>query len=159
MSAIDQISETERQSWITLIADGLVFIWFWKTMAPGWSLMPDSFSPANIGKIYFNLVIITIIYHAVIAGFFALRTKSSGGLQDERDLAIVADGTKFGYHAQQLALGVIIVTAILSYVGGSDYIGPISLDNPVQFLFVLTLIAYAADLLRHGVIVARYRFS
>jgi len=37
MTRIEDMSETQRQSWITLIADGAVFIWFWQKMTAGLS--------------------------------------------------------------------------------------------------------------------------
>ncbi|GLQ23510.1 hypothetical protein GCM10007853_13840 [Algimonas ampicilliniresistens] len=157
MSIVDYMSEPERQSWVTLIADGLVFVWFWKVMAPGWSLMPDNFSPSELGGLYLKLVIITIIYHAVISAAFALKSRNEGLDRDERDVEIQSAGARAGYSALQIGLGVVIVTALLGYVIGETYTPPISLDTPVQFLFALTMVSYGADLLRHAVIVLRYR--
>lgn len=157
MTIVDDMTEPERQSWITLIADGLVFLWFWKAMAPGWSLMPQNLSPAEVSGLFFKLVIITIVYHAVISAAFELRRRSDGVDQDERDREIQSAGARLGYTVLQFGLGAIIVSALLSYVAGADYTGPVTLDTPVQFLFALVFISYAADLFRHGMIVFRYR--
>ena len=165
MSIVETMSEPERQSWVTLIADGLVFIWFWKTIAPGWSLMPRALSPSEAGGLFLILVIITIFYHAVIGAAFALRANKDGVEKDERDLEIQSFGARIGYSALQIGLGVIIVIALVTYVAGTDYAppnvvsSPINLTTPVQFLFALVFLSYVADLMRHGVIVARYRMT
>lgn len=157
MSIVADMSEPERQSWVTLIADGFVFAWFWKTMAPGWSLIPDSFTPSETGALFLKLVVITIFYHVVISLVFEFRRRKGGVDKDERDLEIQSFGTRVGYMTLELGLGVIIVTALLSYVFSESYSPPITLTTPVQFIFALTFLSYVADLLRHGVAVIRYR--
>jgi hypothetical protein len=157
MSIIADMSEPERQSWITLLADGFVFVWFWKAMAPGWSLTPENLTPSETGSLFLKLVIVVIFYHIVISAFFALRSRHSGVDRDERDLVIQSFGTRIGYLTLQFGLGVIIVIALASYVVGDTYMPPISLTTPVQFIFALTFVSYVADLMRHGVAVIRYR--
>lgn len=157
MSIIENMSEPERQSWITLIADSFVFIWFWKAMAPGWSLVPDNFTPSETGGLFLKLVIITIFYHIVISLVFEFRRRKGGVEKDERDLEIQSFGTRVGYTALQLGVGVIIVVALMSYVVGETYQPPYKLTTPVQFIFALTFVSYVSDLLRHGAAVVRYR--
>lgn len=160
MSVIANMSEPERQSWITLIADGFVFVWFWKTMTSGWSLTPHEMSPGQLGQIYLSLVIITIIYHAVIAGFFEFRKRGGGGIeQDERDVLISAMGSKLGYSVLQIGVGVILVAAVINYAYGADVVPFLYIETPVQFLFAITFISYAADLVRHVAILLRYQAS
>jgi len=159
MSIIADMSEPERQSRVTLLADGLVFIWFWKAMAPGWSLIPSHLSPAEIGGLFFKLVLITIFYHTVISIAFEVRRRKDGIEKDERDVEIQSFGTRVGYWTLEVGLGIIIVTALLSYIVGDTYSSPVALTTPVQFIFALTFLSYVADLLRHGVAVARYRAS
>lgn len=157
MSIIADMSEPERQSWVTFLADGLVFIWFWKTVAPGWSLVPDAFSPSETAGLYLRLVIITIFYHAAISIIFALRRRKDNVDKDERDLEIQSFGTQVGYLALHFGLGVLIVTALLSYIVGDTYTPTIALTTPFQFIFAMTFISYAADLSRHGAALLRYR--
>lgn len=157
MSIVESMSEPERQSWITLIADGLVFTWFWKTMAPGWSLVPDNFTPSETGGLFLKLVIITIFYHIVISLAFEFRRRQGGLAKDERDLEIQSFGTRVGYMTLELGMGFIIVTALLSYVLSETYSPPFALTTPVQFIFALTFLSYVAELLRHGVAVIQYR--
>lgn len=157
MSIIADMSEPERQSWVTFLADGLVFMWFWKAVAPGWSLVPDEFSPSETAGLYLNLVIITIFYHTVISIVFALRRRKGNIDKDERDLEIQSFGTRIGYLALHFGLGFMIVTALLSYIVGDSYAPPIALTTPFQFIFAMTFISYAADLSRHGAALLRYR--
>mgnify|MGYP000430200998 CR=1 FL=1 len=157
MSIIADMSEPERQSWVTFLADGLVFIWFWKAVAPGWSLLPDAFSPEETAGLFLKLVIITIVYHVAISLAFALRRGKGNVERDERDLDIQSYGTRVGYLALHFGLGALIVSALLSYIIGDDYLSPIALTTPFQFIFAMTFISYVADLSRHGAALLRYR--
>jgi hypothetical protein len=157
MSIIPDMSEPERQSWVTLLADGFVFIWFWKAVAPGWSLLPDAFSPEETAGLFLKLVIITIFYHAAISIIFALRRGKGNVERDERDLDIQSHGMRVGYLALQFGVGVLIVSALLSYIIGEDYVAPVALTTPFQFIFAMTFISYVADLSRHGAALLRYR--
>lgn len=159
MSIINDMSEPERQSWITLLADGLVFIWFWKSIAPGWSLSPDNLSPAETGGLFFKLVFVTIFYHAIIGAVFAIRRRQGDVDRDERDLEIQAFGSVVGYTALYIGVGFVIVGILMGYVIGINYAPSISFTTPVEILFSLVFVTYVADLLRHTAIVARYQVS
>lgn len=158
MSIVENMSEPERQSWVTFMADGLVFLWFWKMIAPGWSLSPVNFSPSETGELFFKLIIVAIFYNAIIGAVFALRRRHNGVDRDERDVEIQSFGSRVGYMALQFGVGLIIVGILLSYVRGGDFTSPLNFDAPVEILFSLVCISYLADLLRHGVIIAHYRF-
>lgn len=158
MSIVESMSEPERQSWVTLLADGLVFLWFWSAIAPGWSLNPTNFSPSETGELFLKLIIVAIFYNAVIGAVFSLRRRHNGVESDERDLEIQSFGSRVGYTALQLGVGLVIIGMLMSYVFGDDFTGSLNFDTPVEILFSLVFISYVADLLRHGVIVARYRF-
>ena len=159
MSILNDMSEPERQSWITLLADGMVFIWFWKSIAPGWSLSPDHLSPAETGGLFLKLIFVTIFYHAIIGAVFALRRRKGDVDKDERDLEIQAFGSSIGYTALYLGVGVVIVGILMSYVIGVGYTPSISFTTPVEILFSLVFVSYAADLLRHTAIVTRYQVN
>lgn len=158
MSIVESMSEPERQSWVTFIADGLVFIWFWKTIAPGWSLNPINFSPSETGGLFLKLIIVAIFYNVIIGAVFALRRRHSGVDRDERDVVIQSFGSRVGYMALQFGVGLLMIGILLSYVMGGDFTGSLNLTRPLKFSFSLVFISYLADLLRHGVIIARYRF-
>lgn len=157
MSIIADMSEPERQSWVTLLADGLVFLWFWDAIAPGWSFSPYNFSPSETGTLFFKLILVAIFYNAIIAAAFALRRRKNEVDQDERDVEIQSFGARIGYMALQFGVVLVIVGLLLSYVIGDDFVGPLDFNAPVKVLFTLVCISYVADLLRHGAIVARYR--
>ena len=158
MSIIADMSEPERQSWVTFLADGLVFLWFWRKIAPGWSLSPMNFSPSETGELFLKLIIVAIFYNAVIGAVFAVRRRQNGVDSDERDLEIQSFGSRVGYMALQFGVGLVIVGMLVSYVIGDEFTGSLNFDTPVEILFSLVFISYVADLLRHGVIIARYRF-
>lgn len=158
MSIVESMSEPERQSWVTFFADGLVFLWFWKMIAPGWSLNSINFSPSETGELFLKLIVITIVYHAVIGAAFAFRRRQNEVDRDERDLEIQSFGSRVGYSALHIGVGLVIVGILISYVIGEEFTGSLNFDTPVEILFSLVFISYVADLLRHGVIIARYRF-
>lgn len=157
MSIIATMNHQERQSWVTLLADGLVFVWFWKAMAPGWSFVPDALTRAELGQTYLGLVLVTIFYHAVIGAAFALTEKREAFESDERDALINAAGTKFGYSVMQVGAGVILVAAVIGYAFETDVVPFLSIQTFVQLLFAITFVSYLADLVKHATIVAQYR--
>jgi len=61
------MSETQRQSWITLLADGAVFIWIWQKMTIGLSPQVVHNDMGEFGALIIRAIIITVILHAVIA--------------------------------------------------------------------------------------------
>ncbi|WP_189498096.1 hypothetical protein [Algimonas arctica] len=157
MSIITDMSEPERQSWITLLADGFVFVWFWKAIAPGWSLNPSNLSPGETGELFLKLVIITIFYHAVIGIIFSVRRRQGEVDRDERDVAIQSFGSRVGYIALHAGVGLTTVGILMSYIIADEYTGSIAFETPVEILFSLVFVSYVADLMRHGAVVLRYR--
>lgn len=156
MTRLQTMSEPEKESWITFIADGLVFAWFIKVMLANWTSVSEARTPADLSEIYITLIVITIIYHAVISGFFELRRRKQNVAQDERDLAIQGEGAKAGYHALQFGVGLIVIIGLLSFVAGADYMAPVRIDTVVQFIFGLTAVSYVASLIKHGLVLLRY---
>lgn len=157
MTRIEEMTEPQRQSWITLLGDGAVFIWFWKNMTGGFNLSPRSFEPEALGAFFIQFVIITAIVHAVIAIAFDVRKKKSEFQKDERDVEIARRGSHAGYSFFYFGIGAVVVTLILQYVVGDDYQGPISVINPVEMVFALCVVSFLADLYRHGTIIWAYR--
>lgn len=156
MTRLEDMSEPERESWVTFIADALVFAWFWKTMAPGWSLTPDAFTPEQLGRVFLTLVIITIIYHIIIRLFFEIRRRDAAIEHDERDDLIQSASSKLAYGVLQFGAGFIGVVGLLSYIGGVDYVAPLRIDTPVQYVFSIVVASYVASLVRHGSAIIRY---
>ena len=75
MTRIEDMSETQRQSWITLLADGAVFIWLWQKMTIGLSPQVVHSGMGEFGALIIRAIIITVILHAVIASIFELRKR------------------------------------------------------------------------------------
>ncbi len=159
MTKIEDMSEPERQSWITFMADGAVFIYFWQKMTQGFGFQAQHFEPAQIGSIFARVVIITIILHVIISLIFEARKRKEPYEKDERDLNIARKGDRNGYWLMQAGIGTIIVTFLFQYLIGSDYKPPISVKDPVDMLFALMVVSYVADLAKHGTMLLAYRRS
>ena len=156
MSRLAELSEMERQSWATLIADGLLFTWFWKTMAPGWSLIPRDLDPAQLSSVFVKLVILTIVVHAVIAAVFSFRRNRDEVELDERDLDAQAYGSRIAYTAMYLGVGAITLAALSGYILPEEVTTPFRIETMVHVIFALVLLSYAADLLRNAAMLLRY---
>lgn len=156
MGRLQTMSEPERQSWVTFIADALVFAWFVKVMLANWTSVPDAKTPAELGEIYLYLIIITVIYHVIISVVFKIRRRRDGVESDERDTLIQGEGSTAGYKALEFSVGMIIIIGLFCYIAGENYIPPMRIDTPVQFIFALTAVSYVASLIKHGVILLRY---
>lgn len=157
MTRIEDMSEPQRQSWITLLADGAILVWFWQTMSEGYGLLPQHFSPAQISGIFIKLVIITILLHAGIAIAFEMRKRKERFQKDERDAEIARKGSHAGFWLLQIGVGFLIVTLLAQYVIGDTYQGPVSVIKPVEMIYFLCVISYLSDLYRHATILWAYR--
>jgi uncharacterized membrane protein len=133
-----------------------VFAWFWKTMAPGWSLSPQAFTPEALGRVFLSLVIVTIAYHIVISLIFEFRRRNAGIERDERDDLIQSHSSRLAYTVLQFGVGVIAIMGLLSYIGGADYLSLLRIETPVQYIFSLVAVSYLASLIRYGSAVIRY---
>ena len=156
MSRLETMSTPERESWATFIADGLVFAWFLKILLANWTSEPGLRTPEDLTSVYVTLIVITIIYHAVISAVFSAYRRQKGIASDERDVMIQGQGFRAGYLALQLGCGFVLIIGLLSFIAGSEYLSPIRIDTPVQFILGLTAVSYVASLIRHGVILWRY---
>lgn len=156
MTRLQTMSEPERESWVTFIADALVFAWFVKVMLANWTSVPEAKTPRELAEIYITLVVITIIYHVVISLVFAIRRRRDGVESDERDTHIQGEGSNAGYKTLEFGVGMVIIIGLLCFIAGDSYIPPFRIDTPVQFIFALTAVSYVASLIKHGVILLRY---
>lgn len=159
MTKIEDMSETERQSWSTLIVDSFVFVWFLNQTTYGsWMNVDILNRPAGeIMQIFIGLIIVTVILHAIIASVFAVRQRQENVLEkDERDIDIERKGAALGYGFLVLAINVIIVTQLLQYTL-ADYEPPLSLIEPPHMFFALMCTAFIGDIIKNGVMVLAYR--
>lgn len=157
MTRLEGMSEPERQSWLTLLADGAVFIYLWQAMTQGFGFQAQTFSPAQIGEIFLGMIIMSIILHAVIAGIFDMRKRKEAFTKDERDLRIAAIGTRVGYYGLYFGIGFVIITLLTQYTMEDRYKPPLSVIEPVEMLFALCVICYVVDLTKQAVQIYHYR--
>jgi len=156
MTHIQDMSSTQRQSWLILLADGAVFFWFWQKMTVGLSPIPIDYDMGQFGGIIFGVVVLTIILHAVIAGVFEQATRKVDEGKDERDIEIERRGSYWGYRILQIGVGVIVVGMLMGATFGADYQAPIQFSTPVQIIFGLMVFSYVADLTKHAVMIHGY---
>jgi len=156
MTKIQDMTSTQRHSWLVLLADGAVFAWFWQKMTDGLSPVPKVTIMNEFGSIVVGIIILTIVLHVAISIVFDLMSKSSGKGKDERDIAIERRGAYWGYRILQIGLGVVVVGMVLSGTFGEDYYAPITFSTPVQVIFGLIVTSYVADLVKHAVMIHGY---
>ena len=159
MTRLEDMSETERQSWMTLLVDGAVFTWFVGKMTHGRlpSLSLETIAPSGLMKIYIGVIVVTIILHAVIAGLFAARRRSDHSTdKDERDILIDRKGAAYGFGF--LAVMINILTFMYLFentVEGYDFW--LSLNNVSHMFFVLLAMAFVGDIIKNAVMVIAFR--
>ena len=157
MTKIEDMSEPQRQAWITLLADGAVFAWFWSKTTIGFSPKLIQTDMAEFSQIILGVVIVTIIIHAVIAAIFDLRKRKEKFEKDERDIAIERKGAFWGYHLMQFGVGGIIITMLLYNSSWSNYSPPLSIEKPAEIIFALLVVGYVADLVKQAIVILAYR--
>ena len=157
MTKIEHMSEGERQSWITFLADGAVLIWFWQKMTAGFSPQVIEQDMGHFSGTVLGLIIVTIILHAVIAAIFEIRKGKDADETDERDLQIERKGAHWGYRLLQWGLGGVVVMIFLHHSFGESYAPPFSIQTPVEIIFALLVVSYVADLAKHGLMILAYR--
>ena len=157
MTKIEDMSETQRQAWITLLADGAVFVYFWSKTTMGLSPQLIHTNMEEFSGIILGVVIVTIALHSVIGAIFDMRKRKEAYKKDERDIAIERKGAHWGYRLMQWGLGGIIVTLLLHNLIGSDYAPPVSIQKPAEIIFAMLVVSYVADLVKQGVMIWAYR--
>lgn len=157
MTKIEDMSEPERQAWITLLADGAVFAYFWSKTTIGLSPKLIHTNISEFGEIILGVVIVTVILHAVIAAIFDVRKRKEPYEKDERDIGIERKGAHWGYRLMQWGVGGVIVTLLLHSLIGTSYIPPISIQKPAEIIFALMVVSYIADLVKQGIMIWAYR--
>ena len=157
MTKIDDMSETQRQAWITLLADGAVFAYFWSKTTIGLSPKLIHTEIEDFSGIILSVVIATIIVHSVIGAIFDMRKRKEAYKKDERDIAIERKGAHWGYRLMQWGLGGIIITMLLHNLVGPDYAPPISIQKPAEIIFAMLVVSYVADLTKQVIMIWAYR--
>ncbi len=157
MTRIEDMSETQCQSWITLLADGAVFIWIWQKMTIGLSPQVVHNDMGEFGALIIRAIIITVILHAVIASIFELRKRKEAYEKDERDIQIEHKGAHAGYGILQFGVGGIMYMMFMHNWLEADYTPTFSMQTPVEIIFALLVVSYVASLVKYGVMIFAYR--
>lgn len=157
MTKIEDMSEPQRQAWITLLADSAVFAYFWSKTTIGIKPQLIQTDMKEFGEIILGVVIVTIIVHAVIAAIFDMRKRKEPYEKDERDIAIERKGAHWGYRLMQWGVGGVIVTLLMHSLIGTAYKPPISIQKPAEIIFALMVVSYIADLVKQGIMIWAYR--
>ena len=157
MTKIEDMSEPQRQAWITLLADGAVFVYFWSKTTIGLSPQLIHTNMDEFGEIILSVVIATVILHAVIASIFDMRKRKEPYEKDERDITIERKGAHWGYRLMQWGVGGVIITLLAHNLIGIDYKPPVSIQKPAEIVFALLVVSYVADLVKQGIMIWAYR--
>ena len=157
MTKIEDMSEPQRQAWITLLADGAVFVYFWSKTTIGLSPQLIHTNMDEFGEIILSVVIATVILHAVIASIFDMRKRKEPYEKDERDITIERKGAHWGYRLMQWGVGGVIITLLAHNLIGIDYKPPVSIQKPAEIIFALLVVSYVADLMKQGIMIWAYR--
>jgi len=156
MTKLEDMTSTQRQSWLILLADGAVFVWFWQKMTTGLSPVPIHTNMDEFGKIILGVIGLTIALHIIISIIFDMVSKETESGRDERDVEIERRGAFWGYRILQIGIGVIIVGMLMSGALGEDYQADIQFSTPVQVIFGMMVFSYLADLTKHAVMIHGY---
>jgi len=164
MTLIEDMSETQRQAWITLLVDGAVFIYFWAKMTTAGSI--DTLTPSGLGYLALKVIIITIVLHAIINAVFAARTRGEhDSFKDERDIEIERKGNSYGFYV--LSAFVYILAGQILLQNGFDTIPNTGEDygykswfdyqNTSHLVFALFTASFVSDIIRNGAMILSYR--
>ena len=156
MTKIQDMSSTQRNSWLVLLADGAVFAWFWQKMTVGLSPIPIAYDMREFSEIVLGVILLTVIIHIVISSIFQIASGSEKSGRDERDVLIERQGSVWGYRILQIGLGVVVVGMLLSAAVDEGYNFLIAFSSPVQIIFGLMVASYVADLVKHAVMIHGY---
>ena len=156
MTKIQDMSSTQRNSWLVLLADGAVFAWFWQKMTVGLSPIPIAYDMNEFGKIVLGVIILTVILHAVIASIFEFATGSEKSERDERDVLIERRGSAWGYRILQIGVCAVVFGIFWGHVWHESHEVTSVFTSHVEIIFGLMVVSYIADLVKHAVMLHGY---
>ena len=156
MTKIQDMSSTQRNSWLVVLADGAVFAWFWQKMTVGLSPIPIAYDMIEFGKIVLGVIILTVILHAVIASIFEFATGSQKSERDERDVLIERRGAAWGYRILQIGVCAVVFGIFWGHVWHESHEVTSVFTSHVEIIFGLMVVSYIADLAKHAVMLHGY---
>jgi len=163
MTLIEDMSETQRQAWITVIVDVAVFGIFLKGMTTGRAI--DTLSASQLSAFVIGLIVSTVILHIIIQSVFAARKRGEpdDDLKDERDIRIERKGASYGFYVLAILVNILIGHIVIQ--NGLDnlpnttagYNGPFDYTNTSHLVFALLFAAFMGDIIKNGVMIWAYR--
>ena len=163
MTRIEDMSETQRQAWITLIVDVAVFVIFLRGMMTGRSI--DTLSPGHLSAFIISLIVTTIVLHIIIQAVFAARKRGEpdDDLKDERDVRIERKGASYGFYVLTLFINLLVGHIVLqnSIEGLADdrvsFVSVFDFTNTSHLVFALLFAAFVADIIKNATMIIAYR--
>jgi len=161
MKYIEDMSPAEAYSWVSLLATGIIFAYFYQKMTYGGYKVVE-YSSGTLMEIFIGLIIMTIVIHAIIAGIFAAkRNDFEPREKDERDIQIEHKGERYSHWFIYAAVNVIIFQLLFenSFGGGApgDYTAPFSVLGPSKMFFALMASLFIGDIIKRVTMVMEYR--
>lgn len=163
---LEDMSETERQSWATLLVDVAVFFWFLRqTLVSFGSFELRPMEASDLFAVYIGLIVVTVVLHIIIESVFAMRRRADDqGGKDERDIDISRRGASAGFWVVTVAINVIIFVLLSEYakaqgatVLGENFIVPLTVLAPPAMFFALMSVMFIGDIVKNAVMVIAYR--
>ena len=158
------MSETQRQAWITLLVDAIVFVIFLKGMTTGYSI--DSLPAGALSSFVIGLIIATVFLHIIIQSVFAARVRlldREEEIKDERDIRMERKGATYGFYVLSIFLTILIGHIVIQNgLGAVPEIADhrqsfFDFTNPSHLVFALILATFIGDIVKNAVMIRSYQ--
>ena len=167
MKYTEDMSPTEAYSWVSLLATSAIFACFYQVMTSNGYIVVDH-SPGSLMEIFIGIIILTIMVHAVIAGVFAVKRKSTidelidelsfePSEKDERDIEIERKGERQSSWFIYAAVNIIVFILLVEYTFPEGYEPPLSVIKPSHMFFALMSTLFVGDIIKRLSMVLEYR--
>ena len=162
MKYIEDMSPAEAYSWVSLLTTTGIFWFFYHKMTNGIRVVEHT--PGGLVEIFFGLIVLTIVAHAIVAGIFAVKRKE--GLdtldfepseKDERDEEIERKAERYSHWFIYAAINVIIFQLLFENQYAPEYAPPISVLGPSNMFFALMATLFVGDIIKRTTMVLEYR--
>ena len=160
MKKENNLSESERYAWATLIATGVVFLMFWGRMTDGFQVL--NLRAEDLLGLYLRVIMTFIVLHIIIAVIFAAKRgkeAQDGDVveRDERDMAIERKGSRTEFWVLAIIVQVVIFTLLFENAFPDGYTPPISVLSASGMFFVLMSGFFIADIAKRITMIIAYK--
>ncbi len=164
MTRIEDMSETQRRAWMTLIVDVAVFLVFLRGATTDWSI--DTLSAGGQTSLFIGVIIMTIILHAIIASLFEQRQRKDDITdKDERDINIERKGASYGFYFLAIFLNLIVGHIVLQNSfdnfpeATAGYDAVFDYRNTSHLVFALLSAAFIGDIIKNATMIFAYHWG